>query len=442
MKNNVALPLIVLFCFVVPTFGQEPDHGSDDGSGDVVSLVQNGITNAIAKLEKRIPREQQLQILAEARIQAQSLKGENRTKAIADVANEYLRLRFPDEARQLYTEVLETSDSPDLTIDVKRALSDIAFVADNNIGMAIEHAEDALVVAQMHDLDLKFADLLIKTGSLYFIDEQPKKMKDCFDQFLELPDEIKKEFPRENLKANLYIGRALRDENDSGAAEYFAAIAPIIKSSPEAFELDLVLSIEIEKHPRSKPWNAPDRIEQLVKIFDHEEYEDEPGICDVGNQIFWAYFLETDHELERFDDFTRRYLKKLDSFFENRETLEPHSFSNIAQIASQTIGAYAYTGDKYRLKFNKEELAEKLNGWMQSEKRLTGKFPIGISRDNISDFVVAIRDGVVNVLECNINRPDEDAPPTRVPTPIENEALDNVPDGSKQTDKNPGEDDG
>lgn len=442
MKNTVTLTMIIAVCFTVQTVGQDSEHEPDGGANDAISLVQNEITNVIAKLEKQIPREQQLQILAEARIQAESLQGEDQLMATADVANEYLRLRFPEEAKQLYSKIAKTTQTPDLKIAANRALSDIAFVADNNIGRAIEHAENALYEAQLHQLDFKVAELLVKTGSLYFINEQPDKMKDCFDEFLELPDEIKKEFPREHLKANLYIGRALRDSKDPKAADYFAAISPIIKESPEAFELDLVLSIEIEKHPRSKPWNAPERIEQLVKLFDDERYEAEPEICDVGNQIFWAYFLEKEKELRRFDDFSKRFLKKLDSFLEQQETREPHVRTNIAQIASQTIGTYAFVCEKEKLKFDRDQLAEKLKQWMKTEKRLAGKFPLGVTRNEISNFVVAIREGVVDVLECNISQPDENKPPARVPTPLKSESPDEKSDDSGSETKEAQDDNG
>lgn len=416
MQRFSSTLLVIVSLFPqTPLLGQNPKHETDKGADDIISLVRNELTNAILQLEKKMPKEQQLQVLAEMRLRVESLRGEDRAIATMEVANEYRRLRFPDEAQRLYRDILTISDSPNLLIEVNQILAQMAFVNGGSANRAIQYSEKAVDIAKKNSFDQLTATLLIQTGSYYFINEQPMEMKSCFDEFNSLPAEIKDNDPRGYLKSNLYVARELSHIDPEEANRYRNRALDVLRRFPNKFDSDLILSVELENGSGVSNWNDPERIGQLVKLFNDKRYSKEPRICDVGSQIFWAYFVERQQEPRRFEEFAKSLVKKFDSFHEKLDSLDIHQRSSLVSIAPQTIGAYAFVCDEQQLKFDRKHLAKQAKLWIEEESQLSGKFPSGATRKQISSFVSAVRKGTSDVLEIDTRQnlePDDEPTPT------------------------------
>lgn len=406
---------IILSCiFCLSLFGttiaqEETKHEKDSGSKSPANLVKNQITNAIASLEKELPKTQRLRILGEARIYAQNLDGNDRDAAIFRIANQYRRFNLTKEAKTLFASVVDKSNNPDFKIRSGMAIAEIEFLKEKDMKRAIESLEKSLVVAQSNGLDDQTVKVLIRTGSYYFIDEQFDKMIDVFDEFNALPEELKAKFPREHLKANLYSGRTLREQNDSRADNYFSRVESILERSKEGtFELDLFLSLALETAPSNQRWNAAKRIQKLLKLFNNKMHEKEMEICFVGNEIFWAYFLERDAQWKRYQDFQQQFSTLLAKQSKNEKQIVP--------LRVQTIGAHAYACKEHDKPVDRDKMVETLNEISSKIKRLDARLPNKISRQERQEFSAAIRDGLVDVLQFNPAKMKQ-IPPVKEPTP-------------------------
>ena len=230
-------------------------------------------------------------------------------------------------------------------------------------------------------------------------------MKNCYQEFLALPENVQLQLPRESLKANLYISRALKDEgNLELSQDYFARVMELVNENPDVFEPSLVLGLELGAEEHSAEWNSPKRIERFLKLYKVEKYDLEPAIIDVGNHVFWAYFLERSKNkkcLDRFVAFAKLHIGKTKAFKKHQTEFSETDFESITQVASQTIAAYSFVCDENKLSFDQPELTKQLESWMQRATRMTGKFPNGTKRDELNKFGNAIRQGVVEVLELD-----------------------------------------
>ena len=168
----------------------------------------------------------------------------------------------------------------------------------------------------------------------------------------------------------------------------------ILEHSKEGtFELDLVLSLALESAPAGERWNAPKRIQKLLKLFNNKTFERETEICFVGNEIFWAYFLEREAQWKRYQDFEKRFSTLLASQSKDDKAIVP--------LQVQTIGAHAYACEKNNKPIEREKMVETLNEISSKIKRLDARLPNRISRQQRQEISTAIRDGLVEVLKFN-----------------------------------------
>lgn len=407
MSNFLKLLVLALAgCFASAySIGQDSQIESDNGARGILSLAGNELSKTLAKLENDLPDNLKRQILKDALEKAWMLRWEERMNAFFEVAGNYRRYRMFDEAIELFDLIAQEGQSNRLKIKALRAKAELEFVASKNLTSAISAAEQALAIARFNKLPEDAAEVLIEMGSYYFINEQPEKMIEAYDEFNELPESVKDMFSREHLKANLYIGRALMAAGDPKAVQYFDRIEPIIDGDPEAFELDLVLSIMLELPGKQFQWNDPARIAKLQKFFLNERFANDPKILDVGNHIFWAYFLDRENEWVRFMEFGKAFKKRLQEFPDDLKTVESRELSNleqesVTQITVQTTAALAFALYDKKVEFPVLKWRAEVADLLSEEVKLEGKFPSRIARHDLNTFVDSIRKGVLDVLKC------------------------------------------
>lgn len=366
--------------FVNSTCGQD-----DRGSSNPILKLKDSFADAISKAEKAVPRSQKFQILNNLRhkVTASAKTKHDPTQLLA-LANEYKRFRFYEEAIQLYREVAENDKYDSLSLmSANRWLSEIEFVANNNVKAAISHLQKAISFSP--EKSVARGQLLGKLGSYYFISEQTAQMLDVFEQFNELPVAVKNAIPDSHLKANLYSGRFSDDPKK--AAAFLKMASKIAEDRPDLFPADFVLSVFLERAEKL-PWNAPERIENLVRVFENEKYAKTPQIRNVAVEILLAYYLDAGKEWKRFDRHAQATLELLASYESKAE-----KDSQTARLYCQTLGISVGGADENKKDWKRSKLTKDFEEWNEKVKLMQFYLPKGTSRSETKRIIEAFTRG-------------------------------------------------
>ena len=393
VKMKIAL-LLLLGCGASYAYAQDL---SDTGSSNPLRQLQNEISNLRIQLEKDLPRDVKYELLSAAKKQIVSIPANQRAEAMMIVADEFRRFMFLDQARPLYEEVvLSNMVDANQKILATQYLAEIAFVDDKDTGKAIELLNRAIDLCD--GATTKKGELLVKLGSFHFINGEEDKMVLAFQEFNTLPDQVRNALPTENLKANLYIARALKEKNDVESAMYYSEVQKIIDDNIDHLEKDLALSISLELDSNRVKWNDDKRIEKLVSLFRSKLFGEEQRICVVGNEIYWAYFLDCEAEWERYRQFHDDFLDRLKSLAAGESGA---AAAEARRFACQSVLAYAFACQSAKKQFSVNTLRKEFDDWSKGQKKFQVNLPEGASKKEYARMQVAIRVAAEEILKVN-----------------------------------------
>lgn len=380
----VHLPALVCFCLLFPSgwsdlptrlVGQDNRPPLDPGSSNPILKLKSRFSDALSAAEKAIPRSQKYQILNQERHRLKSnAQSQGDPRKHLNLAYEYLRFRFPEEAAQLLKDVVEMPSSKDeMLLEAHRALAEIEFVANDNLPAAIRHFEKAVRYAPTDSRSR--GELLGRLGSYYLINDQVDEMKKVFTEFNRLPEKVKFGLPDSHLKANLYLGRFTDDPE--AAQEFFDEAHRILAEQPDAFDPELVLSVSSEM-ANSKVWNSPTRIKRLAKLIDEEQFAGQTRLRQVIMEVFFAYFLEREKEWERFDRFVPRAIERLEKTgSQDDRPADPE----VQVLICEVVGIHAGAAEQARQKWDRKKSQETYRQSRAKMKQTQLYFPGGMTQE-------------------------------------------------------------
>ena len=360
----------------------------DDGSDELIDRTKNAITNLIANAEKSIPRDQKYLILKRAEKQLLASNPFRLQEALS-LADGFRRYRFYDEAEMLYQKVHDSdqSDSAQKTRSM-RYLGELAFVAKSSPADAIRRTRMALKTAEKDSVIR--GKLLSNLGSYYFVSDRLSEMKEVFDEFLQLPDEVKRSLPKVHFKANLYNARHSQDPVKS--RKYFDQAETVVGAHPGVFDLALVLSVKKERWELGK-WNSPERIAQIDQWVNDESYQGLSELVPLAMDVYLARFLEYKKDWKRFSTFHKKMVALIEANEKSKKVND-----QLSHFARQVIAMHAFAAKTDQRDFNQVEAKNEFLGWGKKDKSIRLYFPNGVTRDQLTAFRNAFVGGARDAL--------------------------------------------